>query len=58
MLQSARPSAQLPTPHTPITHAGIPLVGVGHVRPHIPQCATLALRFTSQPFAALMSQSA
>jgi hypothetical protein len=53
--QSAKPSLQV-MPQRPAVHDAVPLVPL-HALPHAPQCATVFCRFTSQPFAALRSQS-
>jgi hypothetical protein len=45
-------------PHRPIAHAGAALAALAHARPHAPQFATSVFVATSQPFAALASQSA
>jgi hypothetical protein len=56
-LQSAKPALQLATRHVPVAHPGVPL-GIEHTLPHAPQLAGFVCVLTSQPLAALMSQSA
>ena len=55
--QSAKPSLHIPTRHTPSAQPGVPL-GITHGRPHAPQWVLSVRTSTSQPLAALPSQSA
>ena len=67
-VSTSQPLVSLPSQsEKPVTHddtqvpsrqPGNELVRRGHARPHIPQCEVLALVSTSQPFTAVMSQSA
>jgi hypothetical protein len=55
--QLAKPALQLAMPHAPAEHDGVPLA-VEHALPQRPQLPTLVRVSTSQPLAALPSQSA
>jgi hypothetical protein len=54
--QSAKPAAQLVTPHAPAAQA-VTAWGSTHARPHPPQCDALVVVSVSQPLAAAPSQS-
>ena len=55
-LQLPQPDAQLPRVHAPPVHARA-ACGAVHALPQVPQCAASESASTSQPFAALPSQS-
>ena len=56
--QFPKPAAQLPIPHVPPVHDGVPWAGVGHALPHAPHVVTDEFRFDSHPFAIVPSQFA
>jgi hypothetical protein len=56
-LQSANPALHMPMPHTPPVQLAVALGGFAQRRAHAPQLFTSVLIDTSQPFAALRSQS-
>ena len=56
MSQSRKPALQLITRHTPDMHCGVAL-GNMHSLPQPLQCVRLVLKFASQPFVGLASQS-
>ncbi len=56
-LQSAKPSEHAPRVQTPAVQTAAPLAGAGHAPPQRPQWAALLRVLTSQPLAAIPSQS-
>lgn len=55
VLQSAKPAAQVPTPHVPPLQTGVPFETV-QFAPHAPQLVRLVAVFTSQPLPGRPSQ--